>query len=359
VLAVTVAVAVSQFIPESETGRWAWLRAGFFWLAAVPVLGVFGPLLWQSFVNSTDSAAAIPVLFASLGVTLLVSPIDLVLPSRRFWLSGLAIALGVGLLVIGTELSNFSSDQPRPHSLFYVMNSDTGTAKWATMDHDPDGWIAQFVPPNAAQKTAGDAVVGVPASPNIDAVWLPTRITAWVADAPALAAPAPTLTVLSARRQGDLRSLRLRLASPRSGRVVSLATEHEVVSAAVQGKPINVYPGWRFVFVGTPADGVDLELVLRGAGPVRLTALDQTDGLPATLVAPFGPEPDDAMPVILPNGRAVTRRSSPRPTCWNNDSQGSNSVLPLDASSSMNQVFVATLPARCRHRATCRSCRLR
>jgi hypothetical protein len=72
------------------------------------------------------------------------------------------------------------------------------------------------------------------------------------------------------------------------------------VNASVQGKPIDVYPGWRFVFVGAPPAGVELDLTLRGAGPAHLTVLDQTDGLPPSLAARYGPEPEDTMPAIMP-----------------------------------------------------------
>lgn len=87
---------------------------------------------------------------------LLVSSIDIALPSRRSWLAGLAVVAGVALLVVGTARSAFNADQPRPHTLFYVLNADTDMAKWATLDDDPDEWIAQFVPLTTAQATTAE-----------------------------------------------------------------------------------------------------------------------------------------------------------------------------------------------------------
>jgi hypothetical protein len=302
-LAVTVAVGASLFLPEGKTGRDRVLRAGVFLLGAVPVLGVFVPLLWRGLVNSSKDAAAVPVFVLLLLVALLVSVIDIALPSRRsrrLWLAGGAVLVGVVLLGPGLARSGFNAEQPRPHTLFYTMNADTGTARWATLDENPDVWIAQFVPKATAEATTAEAVLRIAASPLEDSDWLIPSIKAWTSDAPALSAPAPTLTVLSDRREGDVRTLRLRVASPRGGRLVSVAPEQEVVQASVAGKPIDVYPGWRFVFVGVPAAGVELELVLRGSGPTRFTVFDQTDGLPPSLAARYSPEPEDTMPAILP-----------------------------------------------------------
>jgi hypothetical protein len=112
--------------------------------------------------------------------------------------------------------------------------------------------------------------------------------------------PAPVLEVLADHRAGDTRTLTLRVTSPRNGRLVYIVPDQEVVAAAVEGKPVAVYPDWRFMFVSLSPEGIELQLVLRDSGPVRLTVLDQTDGLPATLAARYRPEPEDTIPAILP-----------------------------------------------------------
>ncbi len=298
-LAVTVAVGVTHFIPGAETGRFGWLRAAVFGVAAVVVLGVYAPVLWQTMFRSTDSAAALPIIAAVLIAGLLVSLIDLALPSPRLWLSGVAVALAVALLAVGLARSGFSADQPRPHTIFYAMNADTGTANWATLNSQPDQWIRQFVPKDA-QKTTAEAVVGVPATEHETTDWLPTSLRAWSSPAPTIDAQGPALTVLRSQQEGETRTLALRLTSPRGARVLALVAQQDVLSASVEGKQIDVTEGWRFMFVGLPAEGVELELTLRGQGPTRLVVFDQTDGLPRPLVSGYGAEPADTMPAILP-----------------------------------------------------------
>jgi hypothetical protein len=82
--------------------------------------------------------------------------------------------------------------------------------------------------------------------------------------------------------------------------VVYVVPDGEVLSASVEGKSLDVFPGWRLMFVGLPPAGVELEVVLRGAGPARLMVLDQTDGIPAALSANIHPEPADTMSAIMP-----------------------------------------------------------
>jgi hypothetical protein len=299
-LAVAVAFGASLFVPDDGSGRWRWLRAGLFGLAAIPVLGVIVPILWRTLFDSTEAGAAVPAILVVFLAALLVPLIDFALPARRSWLAGAAAVVGVALLGAGFARSGFDAGQPRPHTLFYAMNADTGTARWATLDEGPDAWITQFVPSDTAEATTAEAVLGIAASTREGTDWLIPSTPAWTSDAPALTAPAPTLTVLSNRRDGDLRTLRLRVASPRGGRLVSVASEQEVVQASVEGKPIEVYPGWRFAFVGPPDEGVELDLALRGSGPTRFTVFDQTDGLPPSLATRYNPEPEDTMPAILP-----------------------------------------------------------
>jgi len=299
-LAITAALGLSLFVREDRASRYRWLRAAFFWLAAVPVLGVFVPLLAQVATRTTETGAAVPALVIILLAALLVSLLDLLLPAGRYWAAGLAVAIGVVLLAVGFARSGFNADQPRPHTLFYALNADTGSAQWATLDDDPDAWLQQFVPPASTVETTAEGVLGIPASTREDTDWLIPSIAAWASAAPVLDAPAPNLEVVADRRDGEARTLAVRVTSPRSARVVYVVSDREVTGATVEGKSIAVQPGWRLMFVGVPADGVELELVLPASGGVRLTVLDQTDGIPTPLAAHYDPEPAATMPAILP-----------------------------------------------------------
>jgi hypothetical protein len=299
-LGVTIAAGISFFIPADETHRNRWLRAVVFWLAAIPAMAMFMPLLGQVLGRTSESGVVVPALLIILFAALLVSLIDIALPSYRYWLAGLAVVIGIALLIIGTARSGFAADQPQPHTLLYVLNADAGSAQWVTFDEEPDEWIAEFVPPDTSQATTVEDIFNIPATPEQDKDWLIPNIDAWTNDAPVLDSPPPQLDVLADSHEGDMRTLTLRVTSPRNGRVVYIVPDQEVVDASVEGKPIDVYPGWRFMFVGLPPEGVEFQLVLRGTDPVRLTVFDQTDGIPTTLATRYSPEPENMMPAILP-----------------------------------------------------------
>ncbi|WP_162909778.1 M28 family peptidase [Aggregatilinea lenta] len=299
-LAFTIAAGLSFLLPLDQAPWHRWLRAALYWLAAIPAFGLFVPLLEQVLWRSTESGVVAPALLTIVFLALIVSLIDLVLPAVRFWAVGVAVATGIVLLIVGMARSGFNAEQPRPHTLFYVLNADTGAAQWVTLDEDQDAWIAQFVPPATAQSTTSGAVLGLPEGFELENDWLIPVANAWTGDAPVLDAPPPQLDVVADRREGDMRTLSLRVTSPRHGRVVYLAPDQEVVSASVEGKPIRVFPGWRFVFVGLPPEGVELELVVRGSDPTRLIVFDQTDGIPVALAAEYSPEPEDMMTANMP-----------------------------------------------------------
>jgi hypothetical protein len=122
--------------------------------------------------------------------------------------------------------------------------------------------------------------------------------------------------VLSDVREGDRRALTLHVTLPLGTEAASFEVppEAHVVSANVQGRPFApiAADGWLdLAFLGPPEDGLDLTLVTATSsgtgrrertenttGGVRLTALAQTRGLPADLVAPLGPRPPDRMAAV-------------------------------------------------------------
>ncbi|WSN14695.1 M28 family peptidase [Micromonospora sp. NBC_01699] len=189
---------------------------------------------------------------------------------------GLAAALAA-LVLAGTGLvvDRFDAAHPVPTHLMYALDTDTGTARWFSEEADPQPWTAGYV--------------DTPVSTRADFPALgPKDVLAGPAQAAAL--PAPALTVLADRTDGDRRTLRLRLAPQRQVRLVGLhvaASTATVQRATVAGRdvPVTVAPDggpWSFglVFHAPPADGIEIELVLTPlGGPVSLRAMDGSDGL--------------------------------------------------------------------------------
>jgi hypothetical protein len=111
--------------------------------------------------------------------------------------------------------------------------------------------------------------------------------------------PAPQVTVVTDTTSGDTRTLSLRLVPQRPVRLVALhvGAGATVTAATVGGRPVPIGKtaggpwGFGFVFNAPPASGVDVILRVRGTAPVKLRAMDASDGL--TALPGFNPRPAD------------------------------------------------------------------
>ncbi|WP_326561195.1 M28 family peptidase [Micromonospora sp. NBC_01796] len=207
---------------------------------------------------------------------------------RRGAVPALAAALAALVLAgIGLAVDRFDAEHPVPTHLMYALDTNTGTARWLSHETDPQSWTAKYV--RSPVSTQAD----FPALGDDEMLAGPAQ---------AATLPAPALTVLAERTDGDRRTLRLRLTPQRQVRLASLhvaASTATVVRATVAGRDVpvaSVTDGgpWSFglVFHAPPTDGIEIELVLslRG-GPVSLRAMDASDdlsGLPG-----FRPRPAD------------------------------------------------------------------
>jgi hypothetical protein len=111
--------------------------------------------------------------------------------------------------------------------------------------------------------------------------------------------PAPLVTVVSDARTAAGRTLRLRLVPQRPVRLATLhvAADGAVAQAVVAGRPVPADTvaggpwGFGFTFHAPPAEGIEITLLVRAQGPVRLRAMDASDGL--TALPGFEPRPAD------------------------------------------------------------------
>jgi Peptidase family M28 len=192
----------------------------------------------------------------------------------------------VALLVfagIGLRVDRFTSAHPAPTQLMYTLDTDTGQARWLSTETKPQKWTAQYV--------AGSPAAVTDALPAFGA----EKVLSGPATAAAL--PAPQLTLLSDTTSGGNRTLTLRLLPQRPVRLVALhvGAATSVVTATVGGRPLPTDKkaggewGFGFVFNAPPPSGVDVALTVRGAGPVKLRAMDGSDGL--TDLPGFKPRP--------------------------------------------------------------------
>ena len=271
VLAVTAATAVTLLllVPTivllfpalgMKQGGVAALFAVLLGLAALPVLDLLFP--------------------APGGARGLVALRDRRLGAVPALVAGLAT---VAFLTTGLAVDRFDADHPVPTHLLYALDTDDGSARWLSRETDPQPWTARHVDGSAWPQDRFPGLGG---------------LTLQGGPAQAADLPAPKLTTLADTTAGDVRTLRLRLEPQRTVRLTTLHVSTgnaAVLRATVAGRPVEgttePVEGWGFgvVFHAPPAEGVEIELVLRADGPVTLRAMDASDGL--TGLPGFQPRP--------------------------------------------------------------------
>ncbi|AGZ39084.1 M28 family peptidase [Actinoplanes friuliensis] len=187
--------------------------------------------------------------------------------------------------VVGLVVDRFDAAHPAPTQLMYALDTDTGQARWLSAESSPREWTAQYV--SGAPTTVTDT--------------LPAFGDEKLLTGPATAAtlPAPQLTKESDTTAGAVRTVRLRLTPQRPVRLATLhvGADTKVTAATVEGQPVPTDKtaggpwGFGFIFHAPPTTGVEITLTLTGTTPLKLRAMDASDGL--TALPGFKPRPSD------------------------------------------------------------------
>jgi hypothetical protein len=263
---------------------------------AIPAIMLAGPLVYWLFVALTVSAAGTMAVLLALLLGLLVPHLDMMARPRRWLVPAAAAALSLAFIAAGLLTAGFDRRHPRMNNVFYGLNADTGKATWGSIDESPDEWTAQFFP-------KGDGRAPLP-----DLFPL-TKMTFIESEAPAAPLAAPQAALVEERRDGEVRTLRLRITSPRQASSVSIYTDEnsEVVSASINGKVIGGGADgaprgggekpWGLHYYGLPAEGADLTLAVKSSQPVRVRVDDRTYGLPTAPGFSYRPRPEHLMPM--------------------------------------------------------------
>ena len=272
-----------------------WHRGAALALSAIPAMLIAAPAVsGVTLVAGLLLPPAVPVfaLVLVLVLGLLLPQLALIARPHRWALPGALAALGLGLVLTGGLTAGFDARQPRPNSLVYALNADTGQAIWASFDEAPDPWTAQVLGSAATKGAVADYPVGT-ASPLLHR------------QAPAVALAAPELALLDDSVREGVRTLRLRITAPPQATLVRvvLDTEAEVVGAAVNGQPLphttsrtGGPPRWTLTYWNPPPDGVELTLAVAGTEPLTLTATAGTPGLPPVPGMASPQRPPDMLP---------------------------------------------------------------
>ncbi len=266
-------------------------------LAAVPALLLFGPFFYLlgQFGGALGIVTPVAVGVTVALLSVLLAPFSNGLapgPSATRSVPALLLAGAAVLGVWGVVLSRFSTRHPRPDTILYVLNADNHHAIWLSFDDSPDAWTEQFL---SGHPKRGN----LPDYPHFsNNLWN---------SAPPIDLPAPEVQVLESSSDHNLRSLHLRVRSPRHATSVelNLGRSTELVAASIggrdpfadkvrgrQGSPhqIRLIP-----FYGVPDEGVEMILKLKCAGPCNIGVYDRSLGLPNLPGFSPRPRPEDKM----------------------------------------------------------------
>jgi hypothetical protein len=266
-------------------------------LCAVPGLVLISQAIYLIFIALGVSSAVIVSGLVAVLLGSLVLHLDSIVNSTRWAAPAVAAGLGIAFILWGGLSSGFGPGHPKPNSILYALNADTAKAIWASADRNPDTWTAQFLSSDTERGPLPDYL---PLSPR--------RFLK--SSAPPATFSAPTATMLDDRQVDDIRTMQVRLASPRGAPIISVYVESgaDIVAAAIDGKAINtVTPDrgrsgdlWGVRYYGLPNDGIVLTLKTMMGKPVTLRVIDQTYGLPQLSGTALKARPESMMAARLP-----------------------------------------------------------
>ncbi len=296
------------FGSEVIDGRATIRRAVLTLVAVSPAIVALAP----SFAEST-SGTMLLVAYGGLASGFLFGwfiPYTYFLTGDRPWIVPAVLGvLALAMLVTGNLASSFNSSQPHPDSIFYFLDTDSGRARWISLDSRPDYFTSQFfqhhVRGGLMSRLSGLTTTDTPAasvagiSRYSDFAFL-NRGRTIEGDAPLIDAPPPGLKVLDDSTVSGTRTVKMHIASARGASILwmTVPVGVTVLGTSIDGRSpgARITDGWTGWYWRAPAGGFDLTLKLATPAPFVVTVVDQTDGLPPTPGFAFKPRPADTMP---------------------------------------------------------------
>lgn len=259
-------------------------------LTAVPAVALFSPLIQQLIAALTLNSAGLVAILLALCCGLLVPHLQILAGSKPWVFPAAAAALGVALIAGGLVAAGAGERHER-NNIFYGLNADTGEALWASAAAEPDEWTTQFFPSGGQQRQMGDVFPIVDDDPFLTAAAGPATL------------PAPEVALLEETREGETRTLRLRVTSPRKAPLVSIyaGADGGLLGASVNSVEVPLRTKgrgfWGVNYYAFPEEGAEVTLRAKASSQVRMRVNDLSYSLPAEL--PVRPRPANVLPSPL------------------------------------------------------------
>ena len=269
------------------------VRAGAALVAGAVAVVVLAPTVALFFPALGLSSGAAPAVVATLLAVALLPAFELLFPEPSADAGGRLAAAAVPLTAVvvalsctaaGLAVDRFDADHPVPSQLVYALDTESGSAWWASTEEEPGEYTGRYVTSRGALPVDfpylfGNEVVSGPAEPA--------------------ALPAPTVETVSDTVVGGNRELTVRITPQRPGvRLLTLDLTVDggtVIGGRIAGReiPERELGEDRFwvTFHAPPPGGLQASFTVTGGGPVRLRAIDGSDGLDG--LPGFQPRPAD------------------------------------------------------------------
>lgn len=272
-------------------------RFAVFSLYTIPGIILLVPTIYLIFVALTLNMSGAVIVMVVLLLGLLIPHLSLMTARNKWLLPAASILVSLSFIVAGSFTAGFDANHPKPNSIFYGLNADTGKAIWASADEQPDEWTSQFLSGNTEKVTLTEYL------PTVPRKFLKSQ-------APVAPLVAPKIEPLSNDVRDGVRTVRMHITSPRQARImrVYLDSKTEVLSALVNGKKIDnnhirdrVDPRkrWGLNYFALTKEGIELTLKVKPTQPLVIRAVDQSDGLPKIPNQSFMTRPNNMMPTAF------------------------------------------------------------
>ncbi|PWB98074.1 M28 family peptidase [Salinibacterium hongtaonis] len=273
-----VAMVVAQLLPA----RFASWRVAVLALGALPAFALIVPVAVSASELGLPLGGPVAALFVAIVLLMTLPVVAEIRPATsqtgerarplRAAVGAASVVVVVAALAAGGLVANAEgATLPRQESVEYAIDTDAGTALWSSRRAPVSEWSAELLD--------GDRRVLADVAP-----WWGTSARS-TGEAPVAELEAPSVTVVTDEAAGDRRTLTLQIDSRRSAPTLGVwVGGSTVLSAKVGGvelAPEAVGETWTFGLhiEGVGAEGVEIELLIEGTGPVAVLVADRTADL--------------------------------------------------------------------------------
>ena len=249
----------------------SWKHYALLAIGAIPGILLFTPMIYLIFLAMNLSMAYAMAIMVVLLMGLLIPHLQLIVTAKKWLLPAVAALVSLGFIVAGNFTSSFNQNNPKPTSLFYAMNADTGRAVWASFDQSADEWTSQFLSQSGERGSLAEYI------PSVFKGFLKS-------EAPPASFSGPNVVLLDDSTKDGARTVRLRINSTRQAPVLlfNIESNSEVIQATINGKSVSGNHGewWGIRYYAVPQEGIEVALQVKSSVPLKVRAVDLSYGLP-------------------------------------------------------------------------------